>query len=217
MLEMQPNKSSRISDKLLGLYDELTSLPETRSIESPEVSSSSNDILQLNASRTEVIVRITSGDVEGLSPALEALGFKVIGSAPDFNFIEGWIPINSIPELEALDSQGLMGVLPVYAPITRVGSATSQADFVHEADRVRASLPTGFDGSGVTIGVMRDSYDTTGNGSAAADIASGDLPAVGVNVLQDFAGGSDEGRAMLQLVHDLAPGADLAFATAFIW
>ena len=107
-----------------------------------------------------------------------------------------------------------MGVLPVYAPITRVGSATSQADFVHEADRVRASLPTGFDGSGVTIGVMRDSYDTTGNGSAAADIASGDLPAVGVNVLQDFAGGSDEGRAMLQLGHDVAPGADLAFHTA---
>jgi len=179
MLEIQPNKSSRISDKLLGLYDEFTSLPETRSVNNSEVSLNNSDILQLNEDRTGVIVRITSGDVEGLSPALETLGFEVIGLAPDFNFIEGWIPIDSIPELENLDSQGLMGVLPVYAPITNVGSVTSQADFVHEADRVRASLPTGFDGTGVTIGVMSDSYDTSGNGSAAADIASGDLPAGG--------------------------------------
>jgi len=212
---MQQNKSSRISDKLLGLYDEFISLPETRSINSSAVSQTNSDILQLNTTRTEVIVRITSSDVEGLSSTLENLGFKAIGSAPDLNFIEGWMPINSIPELENLGSQGLMGVLPVYTPITNVGSVTSQADFVHEADRVRASLPTGFDGSGVSIGLLSDSYDTSGNGSAAADIASGDLPTAGVTVLQEGRNNAtDEGRAMLQLVHDLAPGADLTFATA---
>ncbi|MBV6626142.1 MAG: S8 family serine peptidase [Rivularia sp. (in: Bacteria)] len=215
MLEIQPNKSSRISDKLLDLYEEFTSLPETRNVNNSEVSLTNSDILQLNAARTEVIVRITSSDVEGLLPALEDSGFQVIGSAPDFNFIEGWMPIDLIPNLEELESQGLMGVLPVYAPITNVGSVTSQADFVHETDRVRASLPTGFDGTGVTIGVLSDSYDTSGNGSAAADIASGDLPANGVTVLQEGRNNAtDEGRAMLQLVHDLAPGADLAFATA---
>ncbi|NEQ51887.1 MAG: S8 family serine peptidase, partial [Leptolyngbya sp. SIO3F4] len=49
----------------------------------------------------------------------------------------------------------------------------------------------------------------------AADRLSGDLPEV--NVLQDLpGGGSDEGRAMLQLIADVAPGADLAFQTAFL-
>ncbi len=33
-------------------------------------------------------------------------------------------------------------------------------------------------------------------------------------MIQDYSGGEDEGRAMLQIVHDVAPGSPLAFATA---
>ena len=61
--------------------------------------------------------------------------------------------------------------------------------------------------------------------TTATDIASGDLPGTGQSMRQcgrrrrarrpDTSGGADEGRAMAQIVHDLAPGADLAFATAF--
>ena len=79
------------------------------------------------------------------------------------------------------------------------------------------------DGSGVTVGALSDSYDNLG--AAAGDVATGDLPGMGnplgnttpVNVLEELPGdGIDEGRAMLQLVHDVAPGADLAFHTAFL-
>ena len=70
---------------------------------------------------------------------------------------------------------------------------------------------------------MSDSYDTNAApNSAALDIATGDLPGAGnpfgntepVVVLQDSPGGTDEGRAMLQIVHDMAPKARLGFATA---
>ena len=215
------NKSSRISGHLLDMYQEYKDLTSRNE----NGLSSSSDIMEIDSSGKNIAVRITAHDVENLLPSLEEVGFKVIGSEPELHFLEGWMPIEEIPELESLDEQGLMGVLPIAPPRTKTGLVTSQADFVLEADRVRASLPEGFDGTGVTIGVLSDSYDVSGNGSAAEDIASGDLPADGVDVLQELPSdieidgieidGIDEGRAMLQLIHDIAPGADLKFATAF--
>ena len=160
-----------------------------------------------------VAVRITAEDVEALEPQLAEYNFQTIASSPENHFIEGFIHPTLITELATLESEGLMGVMPIYKPITRVGDVTSQADFIHESDRVRSALPTGFDGTGITVGVMSDSYDNLGG--AAADVASGDLPD-GVNVLQDLeAGGSDEGRAMAQLIYDLAPNVDIAFSSVF--
>jgi len=215
MSEIQPNNSSRVSNKLLNLYEEFTKPTLiTQTTDNLQNLSPITDIVQVD--ETRVIVRITSSDVEGLLPDLENLGFEVLGSAPNLNFVEGWMPINSIPQLENLETDKIMGVVPVYAPLGDAGLATSQADFIQEADRVRSSLPSGFDGTGVTIGVMSDSYNVSGNGSATADIASGDLPAEGVKVLQEGpSNATDEGRAMLQLIHDLAPGSDLAFSSVF--
>ena len=98
------------------------------------------------------------------------------------------------------------------------GSVTSQGDADHRADDVRSTY--GFLGQGIKIGVLSDSYNAKGN--AAADVASGDLPGTGnpdgyttpVTVVQDYSSGDDEGRAMLQVIHDLAPAAILYFATA---
>jgi hypothetical protein len=52
---------------------------------------------------------------------------------------------------------------------------------------------------------------------AAADEADGALPpADDIDVIKDLAsGGTDEGRAMMQIIHDIAPGGSLAFYTAF--
>ena len=100
-----------------------------------------------------------------------------------------------------------------------IGSADSEGDAGHRADQVR---PLGFNGTGVRIGVLSDSYNNLGG--AATDVANGDLPGPGnpngfttaVTVVSDLgSGGTDEGRAMLQIIHDLAPGARLFFATGF--
>ena len=68
-------------------------------------------------------------------------------------------------------------------------------------------------GAGVTLGVLSDSYNNLGG--APAGIASGNLPATLVFNRDLASGGSDEGRAMMELVQDLAPGSPKAFATAF--
>ena len=70
-------------------------------------------------------------------------------------------------------------------------------------------------GSGVRVGVLSDSFNDLGG--AAADEADGALPsAANIDVIKDLAsGGTDEGRAMMQIIHDIAPGASLAFYTAF--
>ena len=157
-----------------------------------------------------VSVRITATDVDALAAPLADRGFQTVASLPESHLIEGYLPISAIPDIGQLSSQGLLGVLPVYKPITSVGNVTSQGDAVLEAQRTRAA--TGDTGAGVTVGVLSDSYNNLG--TAANGVASGDLPN-NVNVLQDLpSGGTDEGRAMLEVVHDLAPGSNLAFATA---
>jgi hypothetical protein len=121
-------------------------------------------------------------------------------------------------------SQGSDGpATAVYTPC--FGFATSEGDEQLRAAKARAEFEV--DGSGVKVGVLSDSFDQdlTAPTGAAEDVASGDLPGPGnpcghtapVEVLEDFASveSSDEGRAMAQIVHDLAPGAALSFATAF--
>jgi hypothetical protein len=113
---------------------------------------------------------------------------------------------------------------PKAAPACPAGSLVSEGDSQLRAARARERF--GVDGSGVTVGVLSGSYDveTATQVNAVDDIASGDLPGAGnpcgytmpVQVLAEsrVGFGRDEGRAMLQIVHDMAPGAALAFATA---
>jgi hypothetical protein len=84
----------------------------------------------------------------------------------------------------------------------------------------------GVDGTGVTVGILSDSYgaDTTVT-TPQDDVEAGLLPGPGnpcgyetpVEVLTDLPDGegTDEGRAMAQLVHGIAPGARLLFATTY--
>ncbi|MFL6542563.1 MAG: S8 family serine peptidase, partial [Chthoniobacterales bacterium] len=111
--------------------------------------------------------------------------------------------------------------------LRRLGTAFDQGVTQHRIDRINQyynpSAPVNYNGAGISVGALSDSYNTSGNAiSAAVDVANFDLPGsashpVGnsqpVVVLQDSPGGTDEGRGMLQNVHKMAPGARLAFAT----
>lgn len=118
-------------------------------------------------------------------------------------------------------------VTEVLTPLVRGadcgGLVRSEGDVQLDAADARASF--GVDGTGVDVGILSDSFNRNASAAthAAGDVASGDLPGPGspcgsttpVGILDDGAVGSDEGRAMAQIVHDLAPGAAIDFATAF--
>jgi hypothetical protein len=93
-----------------------------------------------------------------------------------------------------------------------IGSGGATAAQVQQAlDESGLSI----DGAGIKVGVLSDSFNDLGG--AAADEADGALPpAADIQVLSDLSsGGTDEGRAMMQIVHDIAPAGSLAFYTAF--
>ena len=97
------------------------------------------------------------------------------------------------------------------------GSVTSEAVRAMFVDLARSRY-SHINGTGITVGIMSDSFDCQGN-QAQIDIQTGDLPPFSrINVLADLTPGDsciDEGRAMMQLVYDIAPGVNFAFHTAF--
>ena len=85
---------------------------------------------------------------------------------------------------------------------------TSEGDVAHAADDARATF--GVDGTGIKVCALSDSVDYL-----SLLQGTGDLPAVTVLPGQSGNPGTSEGTAMLEIIHDLAPGAELYFATAF--
>ncbi len=159
-----------------------------------------------------LIDAVAAGDVADLEADLKRLGME--GTAAFGRICSGWLPISACDDLNDLSS---LRFARASLATTNVGLTTSGGDSAMRSDLARSEFEV--DGSGILLGVLSDSYDQGGiGGSAAADVASGDLPP-GVSVLDDtaFCGGpcTDEGRAMMQLAFDVAPGSNFSFHTAF--
>jgi hypothetical protein len=157
-----------------------------------------------------VAIEASASDRNGqaLLAQLQALGLRQ--GVAFKSMIFGYLPVDKLDQLKNISN--LTYAHPYYKPDLNVGKVTSQGDKALRADIARQTL--GVDGTGTKVGVISDSYNYLGG--AAAGVASGDLPAAGVQVLDDYlvAGASDEGRAMAEIVHDVAPGAAIAFNTA---
>jgi hypothetical protein len=158
--------------------------------------------------------------------ALRAAGAEIVHIGRRYRTVTIAAPAADLPRIGAV--AGVAAVTETLAPLVRGvdcgGAVRSEGDAQLNAASARSAFAV--DGSGVSVGILSDSFDRDPFAATRAgeDVVSGDLPGPGspcgstapVRVLDDReSGGSDEGRAMAQIVHDLAPGASIAFATAF--
>ena len=153
-----------------------------------------------------------SGEYQTISAAVDPDDFKAVSDVKGVESVtEALAPIVGGGDAGSDDGGGLTtGACPN-------GAATSEGDAKLNADALRVGL--GVDGSGQKVGVISDSFARDAAG-AADDVSTGDLPGASnpcgrttpVQIVHEGATGADEGRAMAQIVHDLAPGASLAFA-----
>ncbi|HEX9140306.1 MAG TPA: S8 family serine peptidase [Steroidobacteraceae bacterium] len=186
----------------------------------------------------EVLVdAITTGDPQILKRALAGLGLRDI--AVYANDVGGWLPVG---QLAAAAQLAPLHHARAAIPLTRAGGIATQGDYVQGSSTIRAQYPS-LSGAGVKIGILSDSFNCyqayadnglnasgpngyASNGFKATystDQSTGALPA-GINVLEEapcleygapeLLPFTDEGRAILQIVHVVAPGATLAFHTA---
>src|SRR3954471_9151741 len=178
-------------------------------------------VLAIRDKQGRVLVDVYAADGSALSTVRqrsEANGLKVVEQSAEHKILEGYVAVSNVKQLAA--TRGVSSVSQALKPFTRVGKATSQGVTAERVDRV----PPGIDGRGITVGALSDSFDTATETiagdplkiHAADDIKTGDLPREGVTVIQDDPGPgtTNEGRAMLQIVHDVAPNAKECFATA---
>lgn len=155
--------------------------------------------------RFHVSVRVR--DLSKLQPVLETYG-QACQQAGENLFYCANLTTFQIEQMAQVEDSWV-GLQPLAS--LRRGSVTSAGDETLGTADLRARL--GIDGSGVNIGIISD-----GLVDLQASVDSGDLPDNG-RIVNGRDGNSpsniDEGRAMAEIIHDLAPGANLLFHTGF--
>ncbi len=154
----------------------------------------------------QVLVDISADVSADLLNGITNSGGQVLNSVPQFKAVRALLPL---AQTEVLAGRTDVRFLrPAVSAITRTGSVDSEGDTTHRAIEARSTFS--INGSGVKVGILSDSVDYMAQAQA-----TGDLPA-NLTVLSGQSGvpASGEGTAMLEIVYDLAPGAQLFFATA---
>lgn len=150
-------------------------------------------------------------DVRGATSDLEtfirSIGGRISVVIPRANVLSFYLPIDRV---EALAARKEVRILrPMTGAVAGAGSQTSEGDSIHHARTVRTDLNVR--GDSIDVGVISD-----GCVNWAASKALGDLPAGFTAANFTFLNGNksgtgDEGTAMMEIVHDMAPASTLHF------
>ncbi|HEU0008859.1 MAG TPA: S8 family serine peptidase [Verrucomicrobiae bacterium] len=128
----------------------------------------------------------------------------IVSTHPEYDAIRARLPLGALEVVAG--SADVRWIRPALEPKTHTGRLTSEGDTTHRAGLARTNFNVM--GAGVKVGVISDSVDFL-----AGSLASGDVPSV--TILPGQAGCcTGEGTAMLEIVADLAPKAQLFFSSA---
>lgn len=219
-----PNYKMAASNPLSKIGSELTELHVNQKAGTNKVQRqgpgnlTKKNLLQVQGDYVVIEAVAEPSQTTQLLSDLQALGMTQ--GAAYGRMVSGLMPIKNLDKVAAL--KNLHFARPAYKPIHKIGKVTTQGDVAMYADSVREYQV--LKGKGNKIGVLSDSYNS--RGGADEGVKSGDIPGKGnpngyttpVQVLEDYIyfGNIDEGRGMLELIHDVAPAAQLAFHTAFL-
>jgi hypothetical protein len=133
---------------------------------------------------------------------LSAIGAIVENDDTYFHQLWAWAPGSALSTIAALPGVTQIS-RPHYAQTSLATIVTGAA--VIQANKVRLA---GLDGTGIKVGVISD-CDT----NLPSSVIAGDLPSNVSNFVPQsgFQCTGDEGTAMLEIVHNIAPGAQLGF------
>ncbi|MCQ1535690.1 S8 family serine peptidase [Methanosarcina sp. KYL-1] len=146
-----------------------------------------------------VYVQFSSGSTH----AADSYVSGVTGRDEANGLLSAWVETGNLEPLASLET--VRCIRPVMPPVVRAGPVVTEGDMILRSAEVRRR--SGLTGEGIKIGVISDGVD-----SFSEAVAAGELPS-DVQVLSNTEGG-DEGTAMLEIIHDLAPGAELYFHDA---
>jgi hypothetical protein len=178
-------------------------------------------LVRVSNNQLEIEIRFRALDRSTIE-AIRALGVRIDHVSYRYARVLAHADPATLPALAALP--GVTAIHPNFGAQNSVGAVTSQGDASIHADAARAQF--GIDGSGVRVGILSDSFNQRLGGSidgtgcnrlltGSSPQVTQDLPA-DVVVLNDGPPRSgDEGAALGQIVHDVAPGAAMLFASAY--
>ena len=199
-----------------GLSGHVDSLLQQHFVQSQQgvLSESSVSNLLVRDDQGRIGVNVRADDVATLLPNLAQLGF--VEHVVSESAVEGWLPVDAIDEVDQLVDEGLR-VLEAQRPLVTHSSGlfTSQGDNSQFAERVRSFSSGGdpIDGTGITVAILSDSFEHLSPLSATTEVPADTLiVAPAVTELISGVPLTDEGRAIAEIIHDLAPGANIAFA-----
>ncbi|TCO54983.1 S8 family serine peptidase [Actinocrispum wychmicini] len=122
---------------------------------------------------------------------------------PDVGLVSAVVPADKLDAVAALP--WVATLRPVIRPAVDVGPNTAEAVALHKTD---VAGRRGLTGRGVKVGVMSGDVD-----HLADSIALGELPP-DVQVINRATYDDDEGTAMMEIIHDMAPDAKFVYTSA---